>query len=391
MIRERYWFPYMNEMIEDACDKCYECKVASKEKKYEPIKPTQIPKKAWDHVAADFSGPYPDGHYNLVVIDRRTRYPVVESIPSTNFKVTKQRFKKIFATYGIPSELCTDNGPPFNSREFEQFADEEGFIHHCVTPLHPRANGEAEAFMRLVNKTEQMSVLQGLDTAEREMAMQEMLIAYRSTPHQATGVTPYKAMQYREIRTRIDYEHPDDQVNMGVNSDIDRRDAEYKRKMKEQRENKQYQKNNLILGDYVLVKQPKRNKWSTEFEPIFYMVIEIEGSKITARRVTDGRIIIRDASQFRLVNNLINNTDDGNIEQPKMPETMYKDTPVRPERISEKPVNHPDISLIESDNHIRNEATDQEEMNINQPVHEIKERPVRERKRPKKFDDYVMY
>ena len=40
MIRARYWFPYMNDMIEDACDKCYESKVVSKEKKYEPIKPT---------------------------------------------------------------------------------------------------------------------------------------------------------------------------------------------------------------------------------------------------------------------------------------------------------------------------------------------------------------
>ena len=57
MMRARYWFPYMNGMIEDTCDKCYECKVAPKEKKYEPIKPTQIPKKAWDHVAVDFSGP----------------------------------------------------------------------------------------------------------------------------------------------------------------------------------------------------------------------------------------------------------------------------------------------------------------------------------------------
>ena len=248
--------------------------------------------------------------------------------------------------------------------------------------------------MCLVNKTEQISVLQGLDKAEREMAMQEMLVAYRSTPHQATGVTPYKAMQYREIRTRIDYDLPDDQVNIGENSEIDRRDHEYKRKMKEQRENKQYQKNNLILGDYVLVKQPKRNKWTTEFEPIFYMVIEIEGSKITARRVTDGRIVMRDASQFRLVNSVMNNTDDVKIEQPKLSEITFKDTAFIPEKKSDvEPINYSDIPMIDSDKTKDEEATNHGEEDVTniQPMREIPERPVREKKRPKKFDDYVMY
>ena len=127
----------------------------------------------------------------------------------------------------------TDNGPPFNSREFEQFADDEGFVHHSITPLHPRANGEAEAFMRLVNKTEQISALQGLDALERDISMQEMLTAYRSTPHIATGLAPYKLMQNREIRTRMDCQYPNEQIRV-ESIDVDRRDAKYKEKMKEQ-------------------------------------------------------------------------------------------------------------------------------------------------------------
>ena len=182
----------------------------------------------------------------------------------------------------------TDNGPPFSGQEFKQFAEEEGFRHHRITPLHPRANGEAESFMRMVNKTEQIAKMQGKDEIEREIAMQEMLTACRSTPHIATGIAPYQGMQNREIRTRIDYIGKEERNR--AEREVDKRDAEYKRKMKTSKENKMYQKNNLILGDYVLVKQQKRNKWSTEFEPVFYTVISIEGSRITARRVTDGRI-----------------------------------------------------------------------------------------------------
>jgi len=70
-----------------------------------------------------------------------------------------------------------------------------------VTPLHPRANGEAESFMKVLNKTEQINHLQGGD---RETAIQDMLIGYRSTPHPATGITPYKALMNREIRVKLD-------------------------------------------------------------------------------------------------------------------------------------------------------------------------------------------
>ena len=91
---------------------------------------------------------------------------------------------------------------------------------------------------------------------------------------------------------------------------IDRRDAECTQKMKQQREGRKTRENNLPLGDYVLVKQPRTNKWITPYEPVFYVVCSIRGSQIRARRVTDGRTVCRDASQFRLANAVINTTDE---------------------------------------------------------------------------------
>lgn len=31
MPRDRYWFPYMNNMVDNAVDQCYECQVTTKE------------------------------------------------------------------------------------------------------------------------------------------------------------------------------------------------------------------------------------------------------------------------------------------------------------------------------------------------------------------------
>ena len=171
----------------------------------EPIKPSAIPKEPWEEISVDFGGPYPDGHYNLVVLDQRTRYPEVEVVFSTAIKPTKEKLKKIFAHHGIPKQVQSDNGPPFNSKEFAAFAEEEGFQHHRVTPLHPRANGQVERFMQILNKTEQIAHLQGKTGLDRNMAIHDMLMAYRDTPHPATGVTPYQAMSKRPIRTKLSY------------------------------------------------------------------------------------------------------------------------------------------------------------------------------------------
>ena len=81
-------------MVENIISKCFQCQLLSEEQKQEPVKPTEIPEIAWNTLSVDFGGPYPDGHYNLVVIDKRTRYPLVEHIRSTSFRTTSSHLKK---------------------------------------------------------------------------------------------------------------------------------------------------------------------------------------------------------------------------------------------------------------------------------------------------------
>ena len=93
------------------------------------------------------------GRYLLVVYDDYSRYPVVEVITSLSSKTVIPHLKKIFAEFGIPETVRSDNGPPFNSKEFGEFAQRIGFTHCRITPLWPKANGEVERFMRTLKKT----------------------------------------------------------------------------------------------------------------------------------------------------------------------------------------------------------------------------------------------
>lgn len=113
MLRTKYWFPYMNSLVDHTVEQCFECKVPNTRIKEEPIKPSVISSKPWETVSADFSGPCPGGQYNLVVIDKRTRYPEVEPTCTTGSKTTKV----------VPNRLETDNGQPINSKDFEKFAE----------------------------------------------------------------------------------------------------------------------------------------------------------------------------------------------------------------------------------------------------------------------------
>ena len=131
VLRAKYWFPGMNAMIDQMIAHCFHCQVTNKDRRQEPIKPSVIPKEPWEEISIA-------GHYNLVAIDQRTRYPEVEVEPN------KEKLKKIFAHHGVPKRARSDNGPPFNSKEFANFAKEEGFDHHRVTPQHPRANGQMD-------------------------------------------------------------------------------------------------------------------------------------------------------------------------------------------------------------------------------------------------------
>ena len=229
---------------------------------------TDIPKKPWDVIAVEFSGSYPDGHYNLVTVDKRTRYPEVAKTHSTAFHSTKEKFKTMFATHGTRRQLESDNGPPFNSKEFAEFVKTEGFHHHRVTPEHAHANGEVESFMNLLNKTEQITHLKGRNGG---IAIQEMLTGYRSTPHPATGVAPYEALMNRQVRTKSDHQARESSEN-ARDTAINERDERYKEKLKQNAENRNTKEHNFIVGDHVLLKQKKRNKWSTAYEPAFYTV-----------------------------------------------------------------------------------------------------------------------
>ena len=111
----------------------------------------------------------------------------------------------------------------------------------------------------------------------------------------------------RQVRTKLDHQTRESNHENARNTAVNKRDEEYKQKIKQNAQNKNTKQHDFIIGDHVLLKQKETNKWSTAFEPAFYTITQINGLGIAARRTTDGRDVCRDASQFKLANALIEN------------------------------------------------------------------------------------
>ena len=62
----------------------------------------------------------------MVMVDGYYKYPVVELTESTAISKVGPLLDKIFATFGLPEKICTDNGSPFQGGEFIYFLEHHG-------------------------------------------------------------------------------------------------------------------------------------------------------------------------------------------------------------------------------------------------------------------------
>ena len=148
----------MKSMINTAIDQCYGCQVATKGDREEPIKVTSIPNRPWGTVSIDQTG--------TTIPSWLTREPDTQWW-SLYYQPTSWPTRRDWSTW-ILRGIESDNRPPFSSKEFNEFAKQEGFQHHRVAALHPRMNGQVERFMQTLNRTEQISNLQGKNRLERK-------------------------------------------------------------------------------------------------------------------------------------------------------------------------------------------------------------------------------
>ena len=72
------------------------------------------------------------------------------AVKSTKLDVVMRCLRSLFARFGLPNTLVSDNGPYFVSAELEEFLERNGIQHVTASPYHPSSNGLAERAVQIV-------------------------------------------------------------------------------------------------------------------------------------------------------------------------------------------------------------------------------------------------
>ena len=289
-------------MTEAAIKRCVPCQAAIPQTTYEPLKMTPLPDAPWCELSTDFYGPLPSGEYLLVIIDDYSRFPVDELVRSTSANTVIPVLDKVLSTFGTPDILKSDNGAPFKSGQFHSYAENMGFTHCKVNPYWPRANGEAERFMKNLGKVMKTSTSEGMPWKQE---LNKFLRNYRATPHISTNAALSTAMFGRNVKITLpalSQSKNDDQLMRCA-------DTNSKEKMKAYADNRNHAKScTYAKEDNVLIKQPRWNKLPPAYNTKPYRITRKKGSMITAS--SQYHAIVRNSSFFKEIPNRVANDRD---------------------------------------------------------------------------------
>ena len=202
LARSFVWWPGIDQDIEDTVRTCSACVEAHNTPKQVPLLLWPWATEPWQRIHIDYAEV--KGQSFLLVVDSHSKW--LESFPmsSTTSTATINALRSLFARFGLPVQVVSDNGPQFTSEEFTSFLKKNGIKHTLCPPYHPASNGLAERHVQTFKRL--------LEKADKKLPLQHkvanVLFHYRNTPHTTTGKTPSELFLKRAPRTQLSLVKP---------------------------------------------------------------------------------------------------------------------------------------------------------------------------------------
>ena len=125
------------------------------------------------------------------------KYPTSET--------TTSALDDLFAIWGRPDTIVSDNGPQFASKTFADWCNAHSIAHLSSAPFHPASNGEAERLVGVFKQAMNRAVRE--EKKSKHLALRELLQQYRVTPQCTTDRTPAEHQDTRCGLLSLCYNH----------------------------------------------------------------------------------------------------------------------------------------------------------------------------------------
>ena len=194
-LRKRVWWPGLTKDVHTFAERCEVC-WRRRPNHAQDLQPSEL-EGVWNKLAVDLVTI--DSHTCLSIIDYGSRYPEVIPLDSTTTTAVVDKLMEVFARFGLPAVLVSDNGLQFVSAVMEQFLKQLGVRHVRSSPRYPQSNGMVERLHRVLRQR-----LEGLrPSIPFGRRLQQVLMDIRNSTNRMLGTTPSEALFQRVISTRI--------------------------------------------------------------------------------------------------------------------------------------------------------------------------------------------
>ncbi|XP_014677591.1 PREDICTED: uncharacterized protein LOC106817443 [Priapulus caudatus] len=206
-VRQRFTWPGMRVDIHRWCRKCDACAQRKGRRHRRAGLQQQIVGAPWERVAIDYLGPLPTtergNKYILVASDYFTKWTEAFALPTmTALRTADCLVTELFARFGVPRRLHSDQGTNFESQLFAAVCEALGIDKTRTTPYHPQSDGQVERFNRTVQDMLGKVVNQQRNDWDDHLPF--VMAAYRGTVHESTGCSPNLLLFGREVGMAAD-------------------------------------------------------------------------------------------------------------------------------------------------------------------------------------------
>ena len=190
--RNTVFWPTITYDIQELIERCIICQEHGKSQSI--IGTTQeLPPFPWHTLAADIF--YWKRMEFLIVTDVFSKYVLVRKLANSSSAVVCAEIATIVTELGLPHIIRSDNGPCYNSKEFQQLLQCYNITHHTSSPHHPRSNGFVERMVGVAKKLMDKAGSEGKPWISG-------LYEYRVTPQSSSIASPLQLITERTPREK---------------------------------------------------------------------------------------------------------------------------------------------------------------------------------------------
>ena len=147
--RNTVFWPKITYDIQELIERCIICQEHGKSQSIIGIT-QELPLFPWHTLATDIF--YWKRMDFLIVADVFSKYFLVRKLANSSSAAVCAEIATIVTELGLPHIIRSDNGPCYNSKEFQQLLQCYNITHHTNSPHHPRSNGFVERMVGVAKK-----------------------------------------------------------------------------------------------------------------------------------------------------------------------------------------------------------------------------------------------